>query len=90
MDEASATTSGATADLIALDDALGALATIDPRKSQVVELRFFGGLSVDETAMFLKVSPQTVLRDWRLAKSWLLREMNVVGATDAQDGRGNP
>ena len=62
-------------DLIALDDALNALAAIDPRKSQVVELRFFGGLSVEETAEVLKVSPETVKRDWRLAKVWLLREM---------------
>lgn len=76
LDEASVA-SGATTDLIALDDALAALAKIDPRKSQVVELRFFGGLSVDETAEFLKVSPQTVLRDWRLAKSWLLREIDA-------------
>ena len=89
LDEASAT-SGVTADLIGLDDALGALAKIDPRKSRVVELRFFGGLSVDETAMFLKVSPQTVLRDWRLAKSWLLREMSVVGGTDVQDEGEKP
>jgi len=62
-------------DLAALDDALTALAEIDPRKSRVVELRFFGGLSVEETAEVLKVSPETVLRDWRLAKVWLLREM---------------
>jgi RNA polymerase sigma factor (TIGR02999 family) len=88
LDEASAT-SGVTSDLIALDDALGALARIDPRKSQVVELRFFGGLSVDETAMFLKVSSQTVLRDWRLAKSWLLREINEAGRTDRPNDGGN-
>ena len=81
LDEASAA-SGVTTDLIALDDALGALAKIDPRKGQVVELRFFGGLSVEETAQFLKVSPQTVLRDWRLAKSWLLREMHTVNGGD--------
>jgi RNA polymerase sigma factor (TIGR02999 family) len=62
-------------DLVALDDALLALAELDPRKSQVVELRFFGGLSVEETAAALDVSPSTVLRDWRLAKSWLLREL---------------
>ena len=63
-------------DLVALDDALKLLAEIDPRKSQVVELRFFGGLSVEETAEVLKVSPDTVLRDWRLAKAWLKREIN--------------
>jgi RNA polymerase sigma-70 factor (ECF subfamily) len=63
-------------DLVALDDALKALAEIDPRKNRVVELRFFGGLSVEETAEVLKVSPNTVLRDCRLAKMWLKREMN--------------
>jgi RNA polymerase sigma-70 factor, ECF subfamily len=63
-------------DLVAIDDALKALAAIDPRKGQVVELRFFGGLSVKETAEFLKVSPETVQRDWKLAKSWLRRELS--------------
>lgn len=62
-------------DLVALDDALTALAEVDARKSKVVELRFFGGLSVEETAEVLKVSPETVMRDWRLAKAWLAREM---------------
>jgi RNA polymerase sigma factor (TIGR02999 family) len=62
-------------DLVSLDDALEALAKVDARKSNVVELRFFGGLTVDETAEVLKVSPQTVLRDWSLAKVWLLREL---------------
>jgi DNA-directed RNA polymerase specialized sigma24 family protein len=55
---------------------LKALAKVDERKSQVVELRFFGGLTVEETAEVLKVSPDTVARDWRLAKAWLLREMS--------------
>ncbi len=63
-------------DLVALDDALDALARVDERKSRVIELRFFGGLSVEETAEVLKVSPDTVMRDWRLAKAWLLREMS--------------
>ena len=67
------------ADLVALDDALNALAAIDQRKSQVVELRFFGGLGVDETAEVLKVSPETVKRDWKLAKAWLLRELKQRG-----------
>ena len=58
--------------MVALDDALKALAAIDPRQSQVVELRFFGGLSVEETSEVLKVSPETVIRDWKLAKAWLL------------------
>jgi RNA polymerase sigma factor (TIGR02999 family) len=62
-------------DFIALEDALQALAKFDERKSRVVELRFFGGLSVDETALILKVGPDTVMRDWRLAKAWLQREM---------------
>jgi RNA polymerase sigma factor (TIGR02999 family) len=64
------------ADLVALDDALDALARVDARKSQVVELRFFGGLSIEETAEALQVSPETVLRDWRLAKVWLLRAVS--------------
>jgi RNA polymerase sigma factor (TIGR02999 family) len=64
------------ADLIALDEALTALAEVDARKSQVVELRFFGGLSVEETAEVLKVSPDTIMRDWKMAKVWLLREMS--------------
>jgi RNA polymerase sigma-70 factor (ECF subfamily) len=67
-------------DLVALDDALTALAEVDPRKSKVVELRFFGGLSVEETAEVLKVSPETVMRDWRLAKAWLAREMGKAEA----------
>lgn len=62
-------------DLVALDDALEALAVKDARKCRMVELRFFGGLSVEETAEVLKVSPDTVHRDWRLAKAWLGREM---------------
>jgi len=62
-------------DLIAIDEALTRLTQVDPRKSQVVELRFFGGLSVKETAEVLKVSQETVLRDWKLAKAWLLDEL---------------
>jgi RNA polymerase sigma-70 factor (ECF subfamily) len=64
------------AEVVALDDALGELARRDPRKARVVELRFFGGLSVEETAVALEVSPQTVLRDWSLSKAWLLRQMS--------------
>jgi len=63
------------AEIIALDDALKALAEIDPRKSQVVELRFFGGLSIEETAEALSMSERTVKRDWTMAKLWLLREL---------------
>jgi RNA polymerase sigma factor (TIGR02999 family) len=63
-------------ELIAVDDALNALAEIDARKARVIELRFFGGLSVEETASVLGISPQSVLRDWKLAKAWLLRELS--------------
>jgi RNA polymerase sigma factor (TIGR02999 family) len=66
-------------DLLALDRALQALSVVDPRKGRTVELRFFGGLSVEETAEVLQVSPDTVKRDWRLAKLWLLRELNGAG-----------
>jgi RNA polymerase sigma-70 factor (ECF subfamily) len=62
-------------DIVALDDTLNALARLDPPKVQVVEMRFFGGLSVEETAEVLKVSPVTVMRDWSTAKAWLYREM---------------
>jgi RNA polymerase sigma factor (TIGR02999 family) len=64
-----------SASLVALDDALDALAKHDERKSRVIELRFFGGLDVDETAEALGVSPRTVMRDWRLARAWLSREL---------------
>src|SRR5208282_4461311 len=64
------------ADLVALDDALQALAALDARRSRAVELRFFGGLSVEEAAEVLGVSPETVMHDWKLAKAWLLREMS--------------
>jgi len=63
-------------DLVAVDEALNALAALDARKSQVVELRFFGGLSVEETAEVLKISPETVMRDWKFAKAWLARELS--------------
>ena len=75
LDEAAFVSDERGADLVALDEALDALAAFDERKSEVVELRFFGGLSVEEVAEVLKVSPETVMRDWRLAKVWLLREM---------------
>jgi RNA polymerase sigma factor (TIGR02999 family) len=63
-------------DLVALDEALDQLGRIDPRKVQVIELRFFGGLTVDETAKVLEVSPDTVARDWRMARTWLLRRLS--------------
>ena len=80
LDEAFMRPQGKGRDLMKLDDALKALAEIDPRKGKVVELRFFGGLSVEEAAEVLKVSPDTVLRDWRLAKAWLAREMGKAEA----------
>ncbi len=70
-------------DLVALDDALNALAALDPRQSQVIEMRFFGGLSVEETAEALNVSPGTVRRDWSLAQAWLRREMKRGGDGDS-------
>jgi RNA polymerase sigma factor (TIGR02999 family) len=63
-------------DIIALDDALEKLAEIDPRRSRVVELRFFGGLSVEEAAYVLRVAPDTIVRDWRVARAWLFRYLN--------------
>jgi RNA polymerase sigma factor (TIGR02999 family) len=74
LDQLAAADSSAAA-LCALNDALDALSQLDPRRAQVIELRFFGGLSVEETAEVLQVSPQTVMRDWRLAKAWLAREL---------------
>jgi RNA polymerase sigma factor (TIGR02999 family) len=76
LDDALAVTVEQPVDLVALDEALKALAAMDPRKSQVVELHFFGGLNLEETAEVLKVSSDTVLRDWKLAKSWLRCELS--------------
>jgi len=75
LDSAPVVTLEARYDLLAIDEALNQLGGIDKRKSEVVELRFFGGLTVKETAEVLKVSPETVTRDWKLAKAWLLREL---------------
>jgi RNA polymerase sigma-70 factor, ECF subfamily len=83
FDEALVVTAEARENFVALDDALEALAKFDERKSRVVELRFFGGLSVEETAAVLKVSVDTVMRDWRLAKAWLQAEMHGEHADDA-------
>lgn len=82
LDEAVAAIPARTADLVALDDALSELAKVDPRKARVVEMRFFGGLTADETAAVLKVSPDTVARDWSLSKVWLLRELKRGGGRD--------
>jgi RNA polymerase sigma factor (TIGR02999 family) len=75
LDEAGDLPDGRELDLVALDDALNTLASIDPRQSRIVELRFFGGLSVEETAELLEVSPATIKRDWSWAKAWLYREI---------------
>ena len=73
LDEALLVANAPDEDLVALDDALNALSEVDPRKSRAIELRFFGGLSIEEAALVLEVSPETVKRDCRLAKAWLLR-----------------
>ena len=83
FDEALLVTVEPRENFVALDDALEALAKFDERKSRVVELRFFGGLSVEETAAVLKVSVDTVMRDWRLAKAWLQSEMRGEHQDDA-------
>jgi RNA polymerase sigma factor (sigma-70 family) len=83
LDEALTVSQERGPDLVALDDAMNALAAIDRRKSAIVELRFFAGLTVEETAEVLKVSPETVMRDWRLAKVWLLRELGKGGSPGA-------
>jgi len=83
LEEALVASPEADVDLVALDDALQKLNDLDPRKSQVVELRFFGGLSVEETASVLKVSVDTVMRDWKLAKGWLRRELEGGKSDDA-------
>jgi RNA polymerase sigma factor (TIGR02999 family) len=76
LDEALDVASIQDPDLVRVDEALDRLATFDRRKSQIVELRFFGGLTVEETAEALTISPETVMRDWKLAKAWLLRELD--------------
>ena len=79
LDEAMVVWRDRAAEVVALDEALTSLAELDPRKGRVVELRFFGGLSIEETAEILGVSPGTVMRDWTLAKAWLQREMTHGG-----------
>ena len=78
LGDAMASTAAPGEDLAALDDALHALAALDERKARVIELRFFGGLSVEETAEILKVSGDTVTRDWKLARAWLYRELSAT------------
>jgi RNA polymerase sigma factor (TIGR02999 family) len=76
LDEVADVSSARPREMIALDGALKVLAEVDPRKAQVIELRIFGGLTAEETAEVLKVSPDTVLRDWKLARAWLLAELS--------------
>jgi RNA polymerase sigma factor (TIGR02999 family) len=76
LEEALSVVAEPDADLVALDEALVALAQLDPRKARIVELRFFGGMNVDETAEFLGISPATALREWNKAKAWLYRELS--------------
>ena len=83
FDEGLPVIGGRDQDLVAIDEALEALAKVDDRKSKVVEMRFFGGLSVEETANVLKVSSETVMRDWKLAKAWLLRELRGGSADES-------
>ena len=87
--EALAVSDRRSADLVALDDALNTLSAVDPRKAKMVELRFFGGLSVKETAEVLHVAPNTVLRDWKLAKAWLWREIKGTEDDDARTLEAN-
>jgi RNA polymerase sigma factor (TIGR02999 family) len=75
LDEAADKLSSRGSELIALDEALTALAEFDERKARIVEMKFFGGLSVEETAEVLKISPRSVMRDWNLARAWLMREL---------------
>ena len=79
LDEAMTVSSERDRDLLALDEALKSLAEIDERKSQIVEMRFFGGLSVDETAEAMRISSITVIREWNKAKAWLYRELSAPG-----------
>jgi RNA polymerase sigma factor (TIGR02999 family) len=82
FDEALVVSHQSNTDIVAIDEALGRLTLLDARKSQVVELRFFGGLSVEETAEAMKISPETVMRDWKFAKMWLRRELSGENADE--------
>jgi len=76
LEEAATVSAAVGSELVAVDEALKQLAVVDARKSDVVEMRFFGGLTVEEIAVALRVSPETIARDWKLAKAWLLRELS--------------
>jgi RNA polymerase sigma-70 factor (ECF subfamily) len=84
LDEVAVVSGDRTGDLVALDEALNSLGRLDPRKVRIIEMRFFGGLSVEETAEVLKVSPATVRRDWSIAKFWQYREL---GGGDSDESR---
>jgi len=86
LDQLPTTGTETSAQVCALDEALTTLARIDPRRAQVIELRFFGGLTVEETGYVLQVSPQTVMRDWRLARAWLARELSPSSTTPGGGG----
>ena len=81
LDEIPSPDSERASELIGLDDALTRLAELDPRRARIIELRVFGGLTVNETAELLRLSPQTILRDWKLAKAWLLLELSRDGGS---------
>jgi len=83
LEEAGIIAKGRSTEIIALDDALARLAECDPQHARLVEMRFFGGLSIEETASVLGVSPATVKRNWNVAKAWLAREMRRAEGTDA-------
>ena len=89
LEEAARVGGQRASDFVALDDAMTALARLDPRKVQVVEMRFFGGLSVEETAEVLKVSAVTVMRDWSTAKAWLYRELTGGSADGLRSVEAN-
>jgi RNA polymerase sigma factor (TIGR02999 family) len=83
LDDALRVADARAMDVVALDEALTALAMLDPQQSRIVELRFFGGLTIEETAEVVRVSPATVKRDWNIAKAWLYRELRTRGPHDA-------
>lgn len=87
LDDAAQAGSGEDREMVALDDALDTLARLDPRKVRMIELRYFGGLSVEETAEVLKISPRSVKRDWNIAKAWLSRELSRGSDTGGDDGK---
>ena len=85
LDDAPTLSSSRAAEFVALDDALNELATLDARRSRVVEMRYFGGMSVEETAIALNLSPATVLRDWKAAKAWLYTQLNGTGSQETPE-----